>query len=114
TGVVTSVPSDSPDDYAAFRELKEKPLFREKFGLTDEMVMPFEIVPIIEIPGYGNQSAIVMCEKYGIKSPKDTDKLLAAKLEVYQKGHYEGVMLVGESSYRAIVALFSFQSCLTL
>lgn len=57
--------------------------------------MPFDVVPIIEIPGYGNQSAILMCEKYGIKSPKDTDKLLAAKLEVYQKGFYEGVLLVG-------------------
>ena len=47
TGVVTSVPSDAPDDYAALRELKEKPLFREKFGLTAEMVEPFEVVPII-------------------------------------------------------------------
>ena len=34
-------------DYAALRELKEKPLWREKFGLTAEMVEPFEVVPII-------------------------------------------------------------------
>lgn len=47
TGVVTSVPSDAPDDFAALRELKEKPLWREKFGLTAEMVEPFEVVPII-------------------------------------------------------------------
>lgn len=47
TGVVTSVPSDAPDDYTALRELKEKPLWREKFGLTAEMVEPFEVVPII-------------------------------------------------------------------
>lgn len=47
TGVVTSVPSDAPDDYAALRELKEKPLWREKFGLTAEMVEPFEVIPII-------------------------------------------------------------------
>jgi leucyl-tRNA synthetase len=43
TGVVTSVPSDAPDDYAALCELKEKPLWREKFGLTDEMVLPYEV-----------------------------------------------------------------------
>lgn len=43
TGVVTSVPSDAPDDYAALLELKDKPAFRAKFGLTDEMVMPFEV-----------------------------------------------------------------------
>lgn len=47
TGVVTSVPSDAPDDYVSLRELKEKPLWREKFGLTAEMVEPFEVVPII-------------------------------------------------------------------
>ncbi len=36
TGVVTSVPSDSPDDYAAMVDLKRKKPLREKFGLTDE------------------------------------------------------------------------------
>ena len=44
TGVVTSVPSDSPDDYAALRDLKNKEGFREKFSITDEMVLPFEPV----------------------------------------------------------------------
>ena len=38
TGVVTSVPSDSPDDYAAFVDLKKKKAFREKYGITDEML----------------------------------------------------------------------------
>src|SRR5690606_8094080 len=32
TGVVTSVPSDSPDDYAALQDLKNKKPMREKFG----------------------------------------------------------------------------------
>lgn len=95
TGVVTSVPSDAPDDFAALRELKDKPAFREKFGLTDEMVMPFEVVPIIDIPGYGNRSAEVMCDKLKIKSANEADKLKAAKEEVYLKGFYEGVMEVG-------------------
>ena len=35
TGVVTSVPSDSPDDYIALQELKAKPKLREKFGVED-------------------------------------------------------------------------------
>lgn len=43
TGVVTSVPSDAPDDYVALQEFKDKPAFREKFGLKDEMVLPFEV-----------------------------------------------------------------------
>eukprot|EP01083_Nonionella_stella_P138195 420553_1 len=49
TGVVTSVPSDAPDDFVALEEFKNKPEFRKKFGLTDEMVMPFDVVPIINI-----------------------------------------------------------------
>jgi leucyl-tRNA synthetase len=36
-----------------------------------------------------------MCERLDIKSSKDTEKLKAAKDEVYLKGFYEGVMLVG-------------------
>jgi leucyl-tRNA synthetase len=37
-----------------------------------------------------------MCERLDIKSCKDTEKLKKAKDEVYLKGFYEGVMLVGE------------------
>ena len=58
TGVVTSVPSDSPTDYTALQDLKKKPKLREKYGVQDVWVVPFEVVPIIEIPGFGNQSAV--------------------------------------------------------
>ena len=60
------------------------------------MVDPFEVVPIIEIPGYGDKSAVTMCERLDIKSSKDKDKLKQAKDEVYLKGFNDGVMLVGE------------------
>lgn len=43
TGIVTSVPSDSPDDYMALTDLKRKDKLREKFGVRDEWVMPFEV-----------------------------------------------------------------------
>jgi len=38
TGVVTSVPSDSPDDYAALRDVKTKEATQKEFGITPEMV----------------------------------------------------------------------------
>ena len=44
TGVVTSVPSDSPDDCTALRDLQNKPALREKYNITDDMVLPFQPV----------------------------------------------------------------------
>jgi len=96
TGVVTSVPSDAPDDYAALRDLKNKAPLREKFGITDEMVLPFEPVPIIEVPGLGSLSAVTACDELKVVSQNDKEKLAEAKDQVYLKGFYEGVMLVPE------------------
>jgi len=96
TGVVTSVPSDAPDDYAALRDWQTDEKLRAKHGVTEEMVAPFNVVPIINIPGMGDTSAVFMCDKLGIKSQKDKKKLEEAKAETYKEGFYKGVMLVGE------------------
>mmetsp|Transcript_13147 Transcript_13147/g.15928 ORF Transcript_13147/g.15928 Transcript_13147/m.15928 type:complete len:1141 (-) Transcript_13147:440-3862(-) len=95
TGVVTSVPSDAPDDYMALQDLKKKPALREKYGVKDEWVMPFEVIPIINIPEFGDQSAVKVCEDLKIQSQNDRAKLDEAKNRTYLKGFYEGVMLVG-------------------
>ncbi|XP_027783540.1 leucine--tRNA ligase, cytoplasmic [Marmota flaviventris] len=94
TGVVTSVPSDSPDDIAALRDLKKKQALRTKYGIRDDMVLPFEPVPVIEIPGFGNLSAATICDELKIQSQNDREKLAEAKEKLYLKGFYEGVMLV--------------------
>ncbi|XP_077360858.1 leucine--tRNA ligase, cytoplasmic [Festucalex cinctus] len=94
TGVVTSVPSDAPDDITALRDLKKKQALREKYGIEDKMVLPFEPIPIIDIPGYGNLSAPLVCDELKIQSQNDREKLAEAKEKVYLKGFYEGIMLV--------------------
>lgn len=38
TGVVTCVPSDSPDDWMAINDLRKKKALREKYNITEEMV----------------------------------------------------------------------------
>lgn len=76
TGIVTSVPSDSPDDYAALRDLQNKPALRAKFNLTEEMVINYNPVEIIEIPGYSRLSGVTACEEFKVKSQNDSKQLL--------------------------------------
>ena len=95
SGVVTSVPSDAPDDYAALEDLKQKRSCVKQFEV-DEKWVDFEVIPIIEIPGYGDKAAVKLCEDYKINSQNDRKKLADAKHEVYLKGFETGVMLVGE------------------
>jgi len=92
TGVVTCVPSDSPDDYATIRELVKKPEF---YGIKKEWA-DLEILPIIETPGYGNLIAKALVEKMKINSPKDATLLAEAKDIAYKQGFYEGTMVYGE------------------
>ncbi|KFM68479.1 Leucine--tRNA ligase, cytoplasmic, partial [Stegodyphus mimosarum] len=95
TGVVTSVPSDSPDDFAALNDLKKKPELRKKFNITDDMVMKYSPVPILEVPDFGSLCAQSVCEEMKIQSQNEKEKLAAAKEKIYLKSFYEGVMLVG-------------------
>jgi leucyl-tRNA synthetase len=102
---VTSVPSDAPDDYVALKELQDKPEYRKKFGLTDEMVMPFAVVPIINITvprsadepdGWSSDKAAELwSERLQIKSTKEREKLDEAKHKTYNAGFSFGKMLVG-------------------
>ena len=61
-------------------------LYREKYGIKDEMVLPFEPVPIVEVPELGNLSAVYACDRFKIQSQNDRDKLQEAKELVYLKG----------------------------
>lgn len=96
TGVVTSVPSDSPDDYIALCDLKNKAPLRQKYNISDEMVMPYEPIEIIEVADYGKLSAVKVCADLKIQSQNDREKLAEAKERVYLKGFYDGKMLVKE------------------
>ncbi|XP_034473062.1 leucine--tRNA ligase, cytoplasmic [Drosophila innubila] len=102
TGVVTSVPSDSPDDYAALVDLQKKEAFRQKYGLKDEMVLPYEPISIIDVPTLGKLCAVHAYDTLKIQSQNDKEKLAEAKEMCYLKSFYDGIMLVGEFAGRKI------------
>ncbi|KAF2668860.1 leucyl-tRNA synthetase [Microthyrium microscopicum] len=94
TGVVTSVPSDSPDDYAMTIDLGKKADF---YKIKPEWV-PQDILPIIETPTYGNLIAEALVKQMKINSPKDAKALAEAKDIAYKEGFYQGKMIYGEFS----------------
>lgn len=92
TGVVTSVPSDSPDDYATVTDLAKK---ADYYGIQEEWAK-LEIFPIIDTPSYGDLCAPFLVKKLKIASPKDTKQLEEAKELAYKEGFYQGILKVGE------------------
>lgn len=104
SGIVCSVPSNSPDDYAALRDLRDKPQFRAKYGIKDEHVLPFPPRPIIETPTLGDLPAERAVTEAGIKSQNDGVLLEAAKERVYKEDFYQGSMKVGQYAGMAVSA----------
>lgn len=98
TGVVTCVPSDSPDDYATIMDLAKKAEF---YGIKKEWA-ELPILPIIETPEYGNLIAKTLVEKMKINSPKDAKQLADAKDIAYKEGFYNGKMVYGEYSGKSV------------
>ncbi|KAF4637500.1 hypothetical protein G7Y89_g586 [Cudoniella acicularis] len=92
TGVVTSVPSDSPDDFATVTDLAKK---ADYYGIKKEWA-ELEIVPIISTPSYGDLAAPFLVKKLKIASPKDVKQLEEAKELAYKEGYYQGIMKIGE------------------
>ncbi|KAJ5942019.1 hypothetical protein N7516_002187 [Penicillium verrucosum] len=98
TGVVTSVPSDSPDDYATLMDLAKK---AEYYGIQKEWA-ELEIFPLIETPTYGNLTAPTLVKELKINSPKDVTQLAQAKDLAYMEGFYKGTLLVGKYKGEAV------------
>jgi leucyl-tRNA synthetase len=91
TGVVTSVPSDSPDDHITTLDLVKKATY---YGIDPQWVCQ-DILPIITTPEYGNTIAPALVKELKINSPKDERQLLEAKEFAYKVGFYQGTMTFG-------------------
>lgn len=92
TGVVTSVPSDSPDDYITLMDLRKK---AEMYKIKPEWAA-IDPIPVLSTPKYGDMAAKVLCEQLKIQSQRDKVQLAEAKDLAYKEGFYSGVMTVGD------------------
>lgn len=91
TGLVTSVPSDAPDDWISLEEVKKNPELKDKYGLSQELIDSVVPISIIEMKGYGDFPAKDMIDRLGIERPGDP-KLVDAKKQVYKDGYHMGRM----------------------
>lgn len=91
TGIVTCVPSDSPDDYITTKDLQNKP---EYYGINKDWVK--EAVPVIHTDKYGDLTAETLIKELKIQSPKDAIQLAKAKEAAYKEGFYNGIVIVGK------------------
>ncbi|UXD21856.1 leucyl-tRNA synthetase [Ignicoccus pacificus DSM 13166] len=85
TGVVMSVPAHAPFDYVALKDLEKDPEY-------SEMVKNIEIIPVIEVPGMDEPTAVAIVKKMGIKSQEEKEKLEEATKEVYALEYRKGRM----------------------
>jgi len=91
SGIVTSVPSDAPYDWMALKDIQGDRELCEKYELNFEEVRKIKPIPIIDVPGWGNLSALKISEKMKFKDQKDS-RLEEATQTIYREGFHKGVM----------------------
>lgn len=91
TGLVTSVPSDAPDDWISLEAVKRDPTLKERYGLSQELIDSVVPISIISIKGYGDFPAKDAIDRMGIKAPGEP-ALVEAKKQVYKDGYHMGRM----------------------
>eukprot|EP01061_Rhynchopus_euleeides_P030353 TRINITY_DN50446_c0_g1_i1.p1 TRINITY_DN50446_c0_g1~~TRINITY_DN50446_c0_g1_i1.p1 ORF type:complete len:1253 (+),score=621.41 TRINITY_DN50446_c0_g1_i1:62-3820(+) len=94
TGIVTSVPADSPDDYLMWKELRENAGKRKHFGVKDEWILPFDLKPLSEVEIDGEMRS--MAAMYLMENKYTKERVAEAHDECYSKGFYQGVMTAGD------------------
>ena len=94
TGIVTSVPSDSPYDYLALKEIQHNKFLEKFYNFNFEKIKEIErinIIPIIKTEKYGDKAAVRMVENATIILSKDP-RLESLTQQVYKESFLSGIM----------------------
>lgn len=89
TGVVYSVPSHAPYDYAGLKELKQRPEILKQYGIDHSIIDEIEPISIINTEGFPPHPAVELVERAGISDSLDP-RLEELTKEVYGKEFYSG------------------------
>ncbi len=105
TGIVTSVPSDAPDDYIGLRDLQTDPAQAKKLGVDPQILGNIKPIPIIDSTELGDMAAVTIVNQMKIKNQFEREKLEEAKQIAYKKGFYSGKMkpIAGKFAGRPVI-----------
>ena len=92
TGIVYSVPSHAPFDWAALHDIQKTKTASQGFKLDFEIIKTIEPISIISIEGYGEHPAVELVKSMKIKDQKATAKLEEATETLYKAEYYQGIM----------------------
>ncbi|MEM1657582.1 MAG: leucine--tRNA ligase [Candidatus Jordarchaeales archaeon] len=101
SGVVMSVPSHAPYDWAAIKELKSNPSLLEKYGVPLDIVRELKPISLIKTEGLGEHPAVEAVENAGITSQLDP-RLDELTKETYKKEFHKGVLKENTGKYRGL------------
>ncbi|MFW9934378.1 MAG: leucine--tRNA ligase [Candidatus Thorarchaeota archaeon] len=120
TGVVYSVPSHAPFDWAALHDIQKTKKAIQGFKIDFDAVKAIKPISIISIQGYGEHPAIELVEKMKIKDQKATAKLDEATETLYKAEYYQGIMKENTGSFAGrkvneikedVIAFLEEQNC---
>jgi leucyl-tRNA synthetase len=92
TGIVMSVPSHAPYDWAALRDIVKDPGKMKKYGIEESDVKGIEPIAVVKTEGLGEHPAVDACENQGIESQEDVEKLDRATNQIYKKEFHRGIL----------------------
>ncbi len=102
TGVVYSVPAHAPYDYAALVDLQRDEETINDYNLNRDRLEDIKPISLITVKGYGVFPAVELCEKLGVKSQNDKEKLEKATQTIYKDEFYSGIMKENTGEFKGL------------
>lgn len=100
TGIVRSVPSHAPFDWAALNDLQNDRNECSKYKLNFDEIKKIRPISLIKVPELGEHPAFDMVKKFNASSQKDSELLDKATKELYKKEFFNGIMKDNAGKYK--------------